>query len=267
MTGWFVFRAAWPLRAAGLIACLMMAACGTLGGKPSPGLPAADPATRQVIETLLQRNANLRSFKGIGNLMLRRNNATQVQERMAWVGAVPSRLSVVVFASGRPAVKLATNGKRLYLLDFYNQKRNYYESTAPNFALKRMIAVPLKPEEMVTLLSGRIPIADYRKARMRPDPEGSGIIVNLTKGAATLQKIYLDQTRVDVRKLEMFTNRGKLIYRVEFESYRDIEDYRLPFLMRISDDDGNRMHLAIDRYMADVEVDPSMFVLQPPQNQ
>ena len=267
MTRPFVLRTPWPLRAAGLVFCLIMAGCGTLGGKPAPDSSASDPAARQIIETLLQRNARLQSFKGIGNLKLHRNNASRVQERMAWVGAAPSRLSVVVFASGRPALKLATNGKRLYLLDFYNPKRNYYESAAPNFALKRLVAVPLKPEEMVTLLSGRIPIVDYRTARMIPDVEGSGIIVSLAKRAGTLQKIYIDQTRVDVRKSELFNNSGKLIYRVEFESYRDIQNYRVPFVMRFSDDDGNRMELAIDRFLADVEVDPSMFVLEPPENQ
>lgn len=255
------------LRILVLTATVAICACSTVDKRSLEKTSAPDPVVREIIDTLDQTNASLQSFKGIGNLKLWKNNTVQVQERMAWIGAAPSRLSVVVFASGRPALKMATNGKRLYAVDFYNPKRTFYESHAPNFGLKRLISLPLKPSDMVTLLSGRIPLADHKSAWMKPDSAGSGFIVNLIKRSRIVQKIYLDPLQDQVRKIEMFSNRGSLVYRVEFASHQMVEGYRVPFVLNITDDAGNRMHLDIERYMADVEVDPSMFVLEPPDKE
>ena len=247
-----------------LTASAVICACSTVGQRGIENSITPDPLTSRIITTLDQTNADLRSFKGIGNIKLWKENTAQVQERMAWIGAAPSRLRVVVFASGRPALKMATNGKRLYAVDFYNPNRTFYESPAPNFGLKRLLSLPLKPEDMVTLLSGRIPLADHHTARMHPSPTGDGYVVNLLKWSRVVQRIYLDGSREKVQKIEMFGKRGSLSYRVEFASLQVVQGYRVPFMLNISDDAGNRMHLAIERYIADIDVDPSIFVLKPP---
>jgi len=257
-------RQALLLRILVLTAFAVICACSAIGIRPVTKTTVPDPAVRRIFSTIDQTNTDLQTFKGVGKLKLWKNNTPQVQERMAWVGAAPSRLSVVVFASGRPALKMATNGKRLYAVDFYNPKRTFYESAAPNFGLKRLLALPIKPSDMVSLLSGRIPLANYETARMQPDMTGPGFVVNLIVRSRIVQKIYLNPSQDEVRKIEVFSNRGLLLYRAEFASRQDVQGYRVPFVLNISDDAGNGMHLTIDRYIANVEVDPSMFVLKPP---
>ena len=248
-----------------LAALSTMTACTTIGQRGKQMTTAPDSITGQILTSLDRTNAGLQTFKGIGSLKLWKNDTAQVQERMAWIGAVPSRLSVVVFASGRPALKMATDGKRLYAVDFYNPKRTFYETPAANLGLKRLISLPLKPGDMVTLLSGRIPISAHQKVQLQPDASGKGFVVSLINWSRTVQKIFLNSTRDEVRKIEMFGNRGVLLYRAEFDSRRMVQGYRVPFMLNISDDAGNRMRLDIERYMADVAVDPSMFVLKPPK--
>jgi hypothetical protein len=254
-----------PLLAALVVTtCLLAAACSTIGTR-LPATPAvSDPAAVRIISDLNRTNTQLRTFKGIGTVRLWKDHTARAQERMAWIGAAPSRLSVVVFASGRPALKLATNGKRLYAVDLFDPEKSFYETRAINSGLKRLLELPVKPSDMVALLRGRLPLVEYRTANVEPDPSGNGMIVSLKQRAYIQQKVFLDQTQKVVRQFEVFDNRGNLLYRAKFDSYRQVEAYRVPFDLVISDDDGNRMHLAIDRYMADVRVEPSMFVLEPP---
>ena len=63
----------------------------------------------------------------------------------------------------------------------------------------------------------------------------------------------------------MFNRSGSLVYRVGLEDIREVQGYQVPFRLKISSDEGADCLLDIDRYWADVEVSPAVFVLTPPE--
>jgi len=58
---------------------------------------------------------------------------------------------------------------------------------------------------------------------------------------------------------------GKLRFWVEFKRMQQINGYRVPRRLKITGNDGNGLQLDIDRYIADVSLKPSMFVLTQPE--
>ncbi len=80
-----------------------------------------------------------------------------------------------------------------------------------------------------------------------------------------IEKIYLDETRTNVRKLEMFDLNGLLLYRAEFIRMQNINGLLVPSRLFFSGANGDSFQLDINRYWADVSILPSTFVLTPAQ--
>jgi hypothetical protein len=163
--------------------------------------------------------------------------------------------------------------------------------------MKRFFSIPVTSDDIVNLLAGRVSVDNYDSAVvLRNGPPGSmsgspstmsgspsscrtalsnqeepcahehGYILVLKKGwGNTCQKIYLDASRKQVRKVEIFYLTGDLKYRAEFKTMQDIEGYRVPSRLVLTTDDGSGFQLDVDRYWAGVSVSPSLFVLTPPE--
>jgi hypothetical protein len=67
-------------------------------------------------------------------------------------------------------------------------------------------------------------------------------------------------------KIEVYKGKGRLRYRAEFKNMLEIQGYRVPVRLDISNDKGDGFSLEIDRYRANVSVSPSVFVLKPPSH-
>jgi hypothetical protein len=53
------------------------------------------------------------------------------------------------------------------------------------------------------------------------------------------------------------------VYRLELIGMQEIKSYRVPYRLRVSNDDGAGFQLDLDRYWADATVSPSVFTLTP----
>ena len=62
----------------------------------------------------------------------------------------------------------------------------------------------------------------------------------------------------------MFDLTGTVVYRLELIRMQEIKSYRVPYRLKVSNDDGAGFQLDLDRYWADAEVSPSVFALTPP---
>jgi hypothetical protein len=239
----------------------------TLSGKTAEELDEANLAeAKHLLQSLENKNSNLKNFKGIGKIKVWNNDQIQIDERLAWLGSDPLKIRIEVLISGFPAVKLASDGKWFYYLEAQGKTYLFKKIKASNANLKRLIAVPIHSSDVITFLAGRIPVREHQTAYIKPNPSDSGYVLILKRRWwGIVEKIYFDGTKSRVRQIEVFNRSGSLVYRVGLEDIREIQGYRIPFRLKISSEEGADCQLDIDRYWADVTVSPSVFVLAPPE--
>ncbi len=216
------------------------------------------PATRELIERISNRNSSLQAFKGIGNLRLRQQES-RVSVRMAWMGLYPDRLRIELINAGQPMAKLAVDGRWFYLLSHAEDR--FYKTESANPSLKRLVDVPVRTDDMIALLSGRIPLAPFHYADLQKK-DGRRLIV-LKHWGRTVQRLHLDREGKRVQAVERFNGDEAFRYKAVLDDIRDVNGYDIPFLLRFSGEDGTGVSLSVDRYWANAEIDPSRFILYP----
>jgi hypothetical protein len=252
-----------------LAACLLLvsiglSACSTLRQR-LPEDRRAEKAAKQLLVDISQTNQNLISFKGIGKIRIWGPQQPPINERVAWIGSVPVSLRIVVLASGQPVVKFATDGRYLYFIDLQNPGSSFKKIRSGDASLDKLISMPVKSSDIISLLAGRPPLLDHSRAVLMEDAVNGGAVLILEKWWQVVEKIYLNADKSAVEKVELFGG-GKLRFRVEFKRMQQIKGYRVPRRLKITGSDGTGLQLDIDRYIADVSVKPSMFVLTPPED-
>jgi len=216
---------------------------------------------RDIVLELKQTNKNLDTFKGIGSFSLRHEGAVRLKERIAWIGAAPVRLRAVILASGHPVLKLASDGKWLYIHDLRDPLNTIRKLPTRDPNLKRLIPIPIRSSDLLTLLSGRIPLCDHHSLSLTPDPSSDGHILFLKKWWWVVEKIYLDKNASNPNQVEVFNFSGSLRYRARLASPEKVGEYRIPMKIEISDAENTNLAITVDRYWPNVSVSSAMFVL------
>lgn len=238
---------------------------------------------KEIISNLKRRNLDLKTSKGTGTLTFRESDHKNLSARMAWVATPPDKIRIALTGvSGKSMVSVASDGQWLYFVS--HAKGEFYKRRATTANMKLFFSFPFKPEDVVNLFNGRVPVETYDSAFVmnkiplnRPsdlettrsenvEGEGNGDIVVLKdRWGNVREKIFIDSKGKDVHKVEVFGFAGTLAYRVEFKRMQHIKEYRVPSWLVFSDDNGPGLELDIDRYWADAEVSPSVFTLAPPE--
>ena len=238
----------------------------------------------ETVSILKRQNHNLTTFKGLGKIIFLGREGKKVATRIAWVAAVPDRMRITLSSiSGQPIISAASDGQWLYLISY--AKGDFYKKRATTSNMKRFFSISIRSRDIVDLLAGRVPFEKYDSAVLIEDrslntssdegfgttgassPTGSkigNILILKDKWGNVLEKIYLNRKH-DAQIIEMFNTAGTLLYRVRFYKMQQIEAYRVPFRLEVSNDQGQGFMLDLNRYWADARVSPSVFTLTPPK--
>ena len=251
-----------------LTAVFLFSSCAVF--KPSKELkifPAEKAAeARHLLAAIQSKNDTLKTFKGIGKVNVWRNGINQVDQRVAWIGEKPQKLSIAVLISGYPAIKLATDGKWLYYMEMRGQETVFRKIAASDPSLKSIISIPSTSSDIVTLIAGGIPLREFDSVDVIADqPSGGYAFVLKKQWWGVRQKIHFDESVSQIRQIDIFDRSGSLKYRAELENIRTVSGYQVPFRLKLSTDEGADFQLVIDRFWANVELPPSVFILEPPE--
>jgi hypothetical protein len=93
----------------------------------------------------------------------------------------------------------------------------------------------------------------------------NGYILLLKNRWRNIREIIYLNDKENPDKIEMFGLTGKMVYRVELIRMQEVDSYRVPYRIRVSNDNGAGFQLDIDRYWANATVSPSVFMLAPPK--
>jgi outer membrane lipoprotein-sorting protein len=253
------------LRWSVLISFFLFSACAGLTGRAPSEKERADLfEASQLISVLKEKNTNLKTYKGKGKVTFWKKNKKDLIAGAAWVGSNPNKLRFALRSiTGQPLISFSNDGKWLYLLS--HTRDQFYKKRSTDFNLKKFTTISIKSIDMVSILAGRIPIYKHKGATVIKDSFGDGYVLVLTKAwGKILEKIYLDENKINVRKVELFSQNGVLAYRVELSEMRNVEGYQIPFRLFFSNGDDVAFQLDINRYWADVSVSPSVFKMAPP---
>ena len=226
--------------------------------KPQSIQPQKTDAAEAIIYGLKNRNSALKTFKGTGTIKLY-NKGIRQTTRLAWAGSLPDKIRIEILSlAGRPDLSIAGNGRKLYFL--FHQNRKIYKK-AFNADLNKLISIPVKTTEIITLLSGRIPILKYKTALFKKTPApNTSVIILKNAEEEILEKIFLAANEKDVRRIEIFNPKGSLRYAAAFNGIRKINAYSVPTGFELSDKDAV-VHISIDKYWTDIIIDQSVFTL------
>jgi outer membrane biogenesis lipoprotein LolB len=239
---------------------IILAGCGHFKPPPVPTTPEAS----SLLTELENRNAELASAKGIGQVRLTYNNRP-LHSRLAWAAQSPKKVRMEIMTiSGQRLATLSSDGQKLYMLS--HQENRFYKRSYTNSNLKSITQVPIQIEDLVALLQGKMPLRQYHTAVLVTRGTEPGFILTLlNRWGRRLVRIYLDQEKTAVEKLEMINPSGSIDYQVLFADMRDVSGFRVPFTLRISSAAGSRLIIATERYWANAEVSESLFRLAPLQ--
>jgi len=252
------------VRAGMLLTALFLTACAGVVHKPVDAKKAAELVeARELVAALGARNHNLWTFKGTGRFKLWQGGRV-LSTRAAWVGSFPDKLRIAVMnPTGQPMVSLSTDGQYLYMIS--HSEGEFYKKLSTNPTLQRLISIPISANDIISILTARLPIREYHTAELTADESGRGYILALSrKWRGVTEKIYLDTDKRSVLQVEIFGASDQLSYRTVFQGKQHVNEFELPLKIMISDTEGNRFEVEIDKYWTDVPLMPSIFVLTPP---
>ncbi len=231
----------------------------------SPQTLQEDPASLEaedLLSKLKSRNHALETFKGIGKIKIWEKE-TSFATRVAWLGSRPGKIRVQLLdVTGRPAVSIATDGKQLYFLSHAEQK--FYKLNSANPSFERVVKIPVKASDIISLLSGRVPIREHHSASVTNDLSGYALTLKSRWGNIQ-EKIYFDPAKRNVRKIEIFDGADTPKYQATFDKMRNVAGYQIPAWLELSNDKGGKFQLRIDQCWADIPISPLKFVLHPIQ--
>lgn len=244
----------------------LLVGCSSLFRKtPKPENLAAMAEARMVLLALSSQNEKLKNFKGIGKIRIWHKGKKKIDEKIAWIGSDTAKISIAVLISGYPAIKIASDGKWVYYYETRQEEPLYVKYPATDATLQRIVSVPIKISDIVTLLAGRAPLRDHHSADLHRQDSGLGYVLTLKKRwYGIVEKIYLAEDKKEVRKIEFFNPSGSLIFRARFDEMQTVNTYQVPARLIVSSDESTGFQLEVQKYWTGIPVSPSMFVLRPP---
>jgi hypothetical protein len=248
-------------------AAVLLASCASLSRQPEDPLEAAARAEAGVVISLLNnQNRELVNYKGIGKIKVRQNQITRIDERIAWVASETTKLNIVVLVSGHPAIKMASDGKWFYYYQARQGTPIYKKIPASDTNLKRVTTLPIKTSDIIHLLAGRVPLREHHSAILEQSASGRGYVLVLNRRWwGVTQKIFIDESKARVHQTEFYDRAESLVYRAIFDQMQSIDGYQVPASLSITNGDDLELQIVVNRYWADVDVSPTMFVLNPPE--
>ncbi|MGM0451903.1 MAG: hypothetical protein ACQERN_01900 [Thermodesulfobacteriota bacterium] len=220
---------------------------------------------RSLLGEFGRKNRSMPSFKGIGELRIRRNQESW-SVRMAWLGASGGRLRVEALAlTGQSFAKLVCDRSDCYFL-FRDDSGEHRREKSGTRTVEPLTGISVDVDALVLMLGGGVPIADHDAAWMQAGEGDNGDVVVLRdRWRGVVQKIYLTADGSGIRQIKRFGVTG-LRYSAEISRLQMTDGRRMPYAVQIRDKDGNFMAISVQRCWADIDLPEDVFDPGLPEN-
>jgi outer membrane lipoprotein-sorting protein len=221
------------------------------------GQKEADEVSQRIYAT----NLGLKTVKGVGGLKFQ-SGKDKISSRLAWASEESGKMRLeVIGPDGRPLFSLSSDGQFVY---FYSHgKKKYYKKRILNKNLSDYLGIPLEPQELASVLSGKVPPLSPDRIALIKNPTEEGFILLLfEKKSEQTTRIFLAADRQTFRKMEKRTSKETLLYEVLFENVKTVNHYAIPFTLLITDAAGATFQLKMNKVLDNPAIDDSVFIIK-----
>jgi outer membrane biogenesis lipoprotein LolB len=235
---------------------LLIAACAR-----TPVVRQTSIAAQATVDRLLLLNQGLIDLKGIGQMKLHRSKQS-ASARMAWAGTYPDKLRMDIMGSpGVNLVTLASNGEYVYLKLY--QENRFYKKDNEKALFKGIVNIPITVREVVQILGGKIPIAPHQSAVLKDIDSDHATLELIDRWGNTCQRVFLSSNQGRPTGFEMIKTDGTVSYRTEFAEMMDLQQFKVPKHLVLSNTKGDRFELQVEKYWVNQPLPLSRYSLHP----
>ena len=226
------------------------------------------------------RNSNkeIKTSKGLGWLKIKETGNTTgmvTDFKIAWVTEPPNKIRMTLLSSGFPVETIVSNGESISLFS-HTGKHSLKTYNIKNPSLEDILLIPVKIEDIIILLSGQIPIKDFKYAffdsqvdnqvdnqtENKIDTNSSSLktIVLKNKSGNGIQKIYID-SKNQIKKYIITDWKIEPLFEIIFFDPIKINSTIIPSKLIIRDSLNREVSLEISKFYINQPVKKSLFRL------
>ncbi len=239
----------------GAMALVVSGCAGIITGKAGQTDPRAARLARQV-STL---NQGLETARGTGYIILARNSTRQ-RFKIAWAAVLPDKIRLTILETGIPVETIVADGQKVSFISHTGQHPRHTVRD-PNPSLKSMVDLPVRIRDIITLLSGQLPLEPFDQERLSTTDQTRATTLLLSrKWRGTTARVQFD-TSGQVVEFEPVGRDGTPVYQVSRRDLKSVDAYLVPGTTLVKDPSGRTMTLKISSFYPDLPVKPSVFAL------
>lgn len=240
-----------------LLAALVYSGCASI--KPQQSYKS-DKEALETADRLRSFNREITASKGTGLLTIAEKNR-QTQYRIAWAAKSPDKARITLISSGIPVETLLFNKSRITLYSHTGRHAlKTYNSDNPS--LERILFVPVRINDIISVLTGKIPVKPFDTARFentKSTTENRAILLH-SRFDKRWQRLVIDSDG-RVRQLSLLESRDQPIYGIRFIEFKKLDSNGIFTRLSITDESGESAVFRIHSFQENPDVKDSVFSL------
>jgi outer membrane lipoprotein-sorting protein len=204
-------------------------------------------------------NKGLETFKGLGTLTLKREHGVE-KYRIAWACKSPDKIRLVIIVAGQVVETLVADGESLFLRSETNA-HEFIKKNTDNADLERILSIPVKINDIIQILSGRIPVAKHHGFEAVTDTHTGlkAVVLNAFWGRE-VQRVIFNKEGFPCG-FEIKKSRNHVLYDVKYENLQINSGFILPGKITIKTRDNIVCTIKTDSFFPNASLAPDVFFL------
>ncbi|MDY6905258.1 MAG: hypothetical protein SWH61_11285 [Thermodesulfobacteriota bacterium] len=218
----------------------------------------------QAFTRLQHINQSLSACKGLGKIVIQQQ-AQARSVRLAWLCKLPDKMRLEALTpTGHSVLTLSLDGRYVYILP-HTTGGELQKKRMRRLNLKHVIDIPVPSDDILQLLTGRIPIRDFDTAKL-VSGQNSGHTLRLARGlTGIVQTICFDESYTHPTRVTYHSGFWhKTAYTVTFNDFKIMDGFEIPATITMTADDLTAT-FSIRRYWANPEIPDDRFVIIDPR--
>ena len=240
-----------------LLAAVMYSGCTAI--KPQQTYES-DREALETADRLRDFNREIKASKGKGLLTIAAKSR-RVRYRVAWAAKSPDQARITLISSGIPVETVLFNRGRITLASHTGQHPLKIYNT-DNPSLERILSVPVRINDIISVLTGKIPVKPYDRAWFEDTDrkkEARSILLNI-QSDKKMQRLGIDPDG-GIREFSLLEDLEHPVYTVGFSGLKKFNSNSIFTRTTITNESGESAVLRIHDFKENPDMKDSIFNL------